>query len=39
MIERLDKFARKLGNGMTRTRAGVLLLEESLREADFAAIE
>jgi len=39
MIERLDRFARRLGNGMTRTKAGVMLLEESLREAEFAGIE
>lgn len=39
MVERLDRFARKLGNGMTRTKASVMLLEESLREAEFACIE
>ena len=39
MIERLDRFARRLGNGMTRTKAGVILLEESLREAEFAFVE
>lgn len=39
MVKRLDRFARRLGNGMTRTRAGVLLLEEALREAEFAGIE
>ena len=39
LAERLDRFARRLGNGMTRTRAGVLLLEEALREAEFALIE
>jgi len=36
---RLDRFARMLGNGMTRTRAGVLLLDEALREEEFAGIE
>src|SRR5437016_490131 len=39
MAERLDRFARRQGNGMTRTKAGVMLLEESLREAEFALIE
>jgi len=39
MIQRLDRFARRLGNGMTRTKAGVMLLEESLRETEFAGIE
>lgn len=39
MAERLDRFARRLGNGMTRTKAGVMLLEESLREAEFAFVE
>jgi uncharacterized protein (DUF433 family) len=39
MVERLDKFARRLGNGMTRTKASVMLLEESLRESEFANIE
>lgn len=39
MLERLDRFARRLGNGMTRTKAGVLLLEESLREAEFPFVE
>ena len=39
MGERLDRFARKLGNGMTRTKASVMLLEESLRESEFAFIE
>jgi len=39
MVERLDRFARKLGNGMTRTKAGVMLLEESLREAEFSFVE
>ena len=39
MGERLDLFARRLGNGTTRTKAAVMLLEESLREASFAFIE
>lgn len=36
---RLDRFARTLGNGMTRTRASVLLLEEALREEEITGIE
>src|SRR5580658_7664258 len=39
LVTRLDRFARVLGNGMTRTRASVLLLDESLREEDFSGIE
>jgi uncharacterized protein (DUF433 family) len=39
MAERLDRFARRLGNAMTRTKVSVMLLEESLREAEFAGIE
>ncbi|HLV81764.1 MAG TPA: hypothetical protein VKT32_15865 [Chthonomonadaceae bacterium] len=39
MIRRLDRFARKLGNGMTRNRASVLLLEEALREEEITGIE
>ncbi|HLK61756.1 MAG TPA: hypothetical protein VKU00_34740 [Chthonomonadaceae bacterium] len=39
LASRLDRFARMLGNGMTRTRASVLLLEEALREEEFAGIE
>ena len=39
MIERLDRFARRQGNGMTRTKASVLLLEEALQEIEFAHIE
>jgi uncharacterized protein (DUF433 family) len=39
MASRLDRFARRLGNGMTRTRASVLLLDEALREEEFAGIE
>ncbi len=39
MADRLERFARHLGNGMTRSKAGVLLLEEALREAEFAHIE
>lgn len=39
VAERLDRFARRLGNGMTRTKAGVMLLEEGLQEAEFSHIE
>src|SRR2546421_8766439 len=39
LANRLDHFARTLGNGMTRTRAGVLLLDEALREEEFSGIE
>ena len=28
MAERLERFARRQGNGMTRNKAGILLLEE-----------
>ena len=39
MIGRLDRFARMLGNGATRARAGLILLDEALKEAEFAGIE
>src|SRR4051794_35009172 len=39
LISRLDRFARMLGNGTTRTRASVILLDEALREEEFAGIE
>jgi uncharacterized protein (DUF433 family) len=39
LVSRLDRFARGLGNGMTRTRASVLLLDEALREEEFSGIE
>jgi len=39
LASRLDRFARTLGNGMTRTRVSVLLLEEAVREEEFAGIE
>lgn len=39
MVERLDRFARRLGNGTTRAKAGVMLLEESLRESEFSFVE
>ena len=39
MGERLDLFARRLGNGTTRSRAAIMLLEESLRESTFVFIE
>jgi uncharacterized protein (DUF433 family) len=39
MVQRLDKFARRQGNGLTRTKAGAMLLEEALRESEFTGIE
>ena len=39
LVDRIDRFARRLGNGMTRSRAGVLLLDEALREEEFNSIE
>lgn len=39
LVNRLDRFARRLGNGMTRTRASVMLLDEAMREEEFAGIE
>jgi len=39
LVSRIDRFARMLGNGTTRTRASVILLDEALREEDFAGIE
>ncbi len=39
MMERLERLARHRGNGMTRTKVGIQLLEESLREAEFPLIE
>ena len=39
MMERLESLARHRGNGMTRTKFSLLLLEESLREFEFPLIE
>ena len=39
LVSRIDRFARMLGNGTTRTRASVILLDEALREEDFSGIE
>jgi predicted transcriptional regulator len=39
LATRLDQFARQHGNGMTRSRASLLLLEEAMRENEFALIE
>jgi len=39
LVSRIDRFARMLGNGMTRTRASVMLLDEALREEEFSGIE
>lgn len=38
-LRRLEKFARRQGHGMTRTKAAATLLEESLREAEFPYLE
>lgn len=38
-LTRLDSYVRLLGNGVTRSRAIVMLLEEDLREIDFPGIE
>ena len=39
LVTRLDRFARRLGNGTTRSRAGLILIDEALREEEFAGIE
>lgn len=39
LIERIDRFARRLGNGVTRSRASLILIDEALREEEFAGIE
>lgn len=39
LIDRLDRFARRLGNGMTRSKIGAILIDEALREEEFAGIE
>ncbi len=39
LISRLDRFARMLGNGATRARAGLILLDEALKEEEFTGIE
>jgi uncharacterized protein (DUF433 family) len=39
LVDRLDRFARTLGNGTTRSRAGLILINEALREQEFAGIE
>ena len=39
LISRLDRFARALGNGTTRSRAGLILIDEALREEEFSGIE
>ena len=39
MAKRLDRFASRQGTGMNRTKTSMMLLEESLREAEFAGIE
>ncbi len=39
LVTRLDRFARQLGNGTTRSRAGLILIDEALREEEFTGIE
>ena len=39
LVSRLDRFARRLGNGTTRSRASMILLDEALREEEFSGIE
>ena len=39
LVNRIDRFARMLGNGTTRTRASVILLDEALREEEYFGIE
>ena len=39
LVTRLDRFARRLGNGTTRSRAGLILIDEALREEEFTGIE
>jgi len=39
LVTRLDRFARMLGNGTTRSRAGFILIDEALREEEFTGIE
>jgi uncharacterized protein (DUF433 family) len=38
-IRKLDRFARRVGNKMTRSRAAMLLLEEGIRQTAHAGIE
>jgi uncharacterized protein (DUF433 family) len=39
LADRLDRFARRLGNATTRSRAGLILIDEALREEEFSGIE
>lgn len=39
VVSRLDRFARMLGNGTTRSRASMILIDEALREEEFTGIE
>lgn len=39
LAKRLDHFAQQHGNGMTRSHASLLLLEEAMREHEFTQIE
>lgn len=39
LVTRIDRFARMLGNGTTRSKASMILIDEALREVEFAGIE
>jgi predicted DNA-binding protein len=39
LVNRLDRFARMLGNGTTRSKASMILIDEALREEEFSGIE
>ena len=39
LVIRLDRFARRLGNGTTRSRASQIILDEAMREEEFTGIE
>ena len=39
LIARIDRFARMLGNGTSRSKASMILIDEALREEEFAGIE
>ena len=39
LVTRIDRFARMLGNGTTRSKASMILIDEALREVEFDGIE
>jgi len=39
LVTRIDRFARMLGNGTTRSKASMILIDEALREEEFCGIE